>query len=138
MNGVTLRGRGKTNPHIFFAQGEALGAPGLRAVRCRACGRYTLGRVAACTHCFSREIDVVAAGQQAELVEYSIAHHSAGGFEAPYAIGQVRTSEGLVLFVPLTGETAGLQPGERLSFVVVDHRGGALGFAYARDRSNPE
>jgi uncharacterized OB-fold protein len=128
---MTLQ-RSKSNPHIFFAEGEVPGAPGLRAARCRACGRHTLGRVLACAHCLSRDLDVVAAGQKAELVEFSIAHHPAGGFEAPYAIGQVRTSEGLVLFAPLAGETSGLAPGEKLGFAVVEHDGGDLGFAYQR------
>lgn len=132
MNVMAPQQSTKTNAHIFFTEGEAADAPGLRSARCRACGRHTLGRVPACAHCFSRDIEVVAAGQEAELVEFSIARHPAGGFAAPYAIGQVRTSEGLVLFAPLVGETDGLAPGEKLGFVTVDHDAGAVGFAYAR------
>ncbi len=132
MTGLVSDQQTKTNPHIFFSAGEAPGAPGLRSAKCSACGRYTLGRVTACQHCFARDVNVVAAGQEAEIIEYSIARHPAGGFDAPYAIGQIRTSEGLVLFAPLIGETNGLAPGERLRFVVVDHRAGAQGFAYAR------
>ena len=86
----------------------------------------------ACSHCFSRDIEVTAAGQEAVLIEHSIAHHPAGGFEAPYAIGQVRTSEGMVLFSPLVGKTEGLAPGEKLGFVVVERDDGSVGFAYER------
>jgi uncharacterized OB-fold protein len=120
----------KTNTHVFFAAGEAIGAPGLSATRCHACGKFTLGKVRVCSHCLSREVDSVAAGQQATLTEYSIAHVPAGGFAAPYAIGQVKTSEGLTLFAPLSGNVDGLKPGASLRFVTVPRDGGVVGFAY--------
>lgn len=130
MNAYVSSQRTKTNPHIFFLEGEAPGAPGLRSAHCRACGKSTMGRVPACSHCFSRDIEVVAAGQEAVLVEHSVAHHPAGGFEAPYAIGQIRTSEGLILFAPLMGETEGLAPGDKLFFIAVERGNGSVGFAY--------
>lgn len=132
MNAVTTGGQSKTNPHLFFADGEAANAPGLRGARCRSCGKHTLGRVPACSHCFSVEVEELAIGQTAELIEFSIAHVPAGGFEAPYAIGQIRTSENLVLFAPLVGETEGLARGEALAFTLVKHQSGAVGFGYAR------
>lgn len=122
----------KTNPHVFFAAGEVDGAPGLSASHCRICGKFTLGRVPVCSHCFSRDVESVAAGRRATLVEHSVAHHPAGGFAAPYAIGLIRTEEGLTLFAPLEGSLEGLAPGNRLRFVTVPRDGGATGFAYAR------
>ena len=128
----------KTNSHLFFLQGEAPGAPGLRCAHCNKCGASTLGRVPVCSICFSPDIEVTAAGQKGELIEFSIARHPAGGFEAPYAIGQIRTQEGMVLFAPLIGDADSLSNGNRLHFVLVDHAG-ATGFGYARsDNGEPE
>jgi len=132
MNSVTTGGQSKTNPHLFFAEGEAANAPGLRGARCHACGKYTLGRVHVCSHCFSSDVEEAALGQKAELIEFSIAHVPAGGFDAPYAIGQIRTAENLVLFAPLVGSTEGLIRGEPLGFTLVRHDSGDIGFGYAR------
>ena len=93
-----------------------------------------LGKVRVCSHCLSRSVDSVAAGQHATLMEYSIAHVPAGGFAAPYAIGQVKTSEGMTLFAPLDGDVEGLKPGAPLRFVTVPRDGGAVGFAYTAGR----
>lgn len=123
----------KTNPHVFLLQSEAEGAPGLRAGRCEDCGGFTPGRVAVCAHCLSRNVTEVAAGQSAHLIDFSIAHVPAGGFDAPYAIGQIRTSEEMTLFVPLAGELDGLTPGTRLTFTTIDHGDGQVGFAYRPD-----
>jgi len=121
----------KTNPHVFLLEGEAPDAPGLRAVRCADCGRYTLGRALACGLCFSRNVEERAAGRHAELVEFAIAHHPAGGFEAPYAIGMIRTEEGLTLFSPLVGREDQLATGKKLRFVTIERENGRVGFAYA-------
>lgn len=132
MKPVTTGNQSKTNPHLFFVDGEAAHAPGLRGARCRACGKHTLGRVHVCSHCFSSDVDVEAFGQKAELIEFSIAHVPAGGFDAPYVIGQIRTAENTVLFAPLVGRTEGLSRGEPLSFTLVHHDSGGVGFGYAR------
>ena len=121
----------KTNPFLFAIDGEEAGAPGLKATRCRDCRRTTLGRVMICSHCFSRAVQPTIAGQAATLVEHSIAHHPAGGFEAPYAIGLVRTEEGLTLFAPISGAIEGLRPGSRLGFITVPQADRMVGFAYA-------
>lgn len=120
----------KTNDHLFLLEGEAPGAPGLASSCCKKCERYTLGRVYICPHCFARELEFVASGQQAKLVESSIARHAAGGFEPPYAIGLIRTTEGLTIFSPLVGDTSRLAPGSDLRFVTLDRPGGQVGFAY--------
>lgn len=131
MNALTTSEPSKTNPHLFFVDGEMADGPGLRGGHCRSCGRHTLGRVHVCSHCFSTDVAERSVGQSAELIEFSIAHVPAGGFDAPYAIGQIRTAEGLVLFAPLVGETDGLAPGQRLNFTLVRHPSGAVGFGYA-------
>jgi uncharacterized OB-fold protein len=131
LNAVASDRRIKTNPHIFVLEGEAPGAPGLRGTFCRACNRVTLGRAPICSHCFSREVEMRAAGKHAVLVEFSIAHHPAGGFAAPYAIGMIRTAEGLTLFSPLVGDTDSLRPGTTLKFVTIERDAGQIGFAYA-------
>lgn len=120
----------KTNPHVFVLKDELPNGPGLRAARCRSCNHHTQGRVAICARCFSADIEFVAAGQSAELIEYSIARVSAGGFDAPYAIGQIRTDEGMILFAPLVGDPQTFRPGRKLCFVQVDHPTGVSGFAY--------
>lgn len=124
----------KTNPHVFLLEEEAPNGPGLRAARCRACGHYTQGRVVICARCFSQDIENVAAGQSAELIEFSIARVSAGGFDAPYAIGQIRTDEGMILFAPLVGDPQTFGPGKRLRFVQVEHPTGMAGFAYEMNK----
>jgi uncharacterized OB-fold protein len=125
----------KTNPFLFAIEGEEPGAPGLKATRCKDCGRVTLGRVMICQHCFSRAVEPVIAGRAATLVEHSIARHPAGGFEAPYVIGLLRTTEDVTLFAPVIGETEGLAPGEEFEFVTVPHAGGDVGFAYKARRN---
>lgn len=127
MDGMTPN---KTNPHVFVLKNELPNGPGLRAAHCRACGRHTQGRVMICAHCFSPDIEPVAAGQSATLIEFSIARVSAGGFDAPYAIGQIRTDEGMILFAPLIGDPQSFGPGKQLRFVQVDHPAGVSGFAY--------
>ena len=64
-----------------------------------------------------------------------IARHPAGGFEAPYVIGLLRTTEDVTLFAPIVGETEGLAPGEEFEFVTVPHAGGDVGFAYKARRN---
>ncbi|KPQ04307.1 MAG: putative nucleic-acid-binding protein containing a Zn-ribbon [Rhodobacteraceae bacterium HLUCCA12] len=127
MDGMTEQ---KTNPHVFVLKDELPNGPGLRAARCRACGRHTQGRVLVCAHCFSDDLEALAAGHSAELIEHSIARVPAGGFDAPYAIGQIRTDEGMILFAPLLGDPQAFGPGKRLRFVQVDHPTGISGFAY--------
>jgi uncharacterized OB-fold protein len=124
----------RVTPDILVVSDEVPGGPGLRATRCRACGRWTLGRALACSHCFSRDVEPAAAGGNAELVEFSIARHPAGGFAAPYAIGLVRTQEGLTLFSPLKVDPDRIAVGDALHFTLVQHEDGRVGFAFADGR----
>jgi uncharacterized OB-fold protein len=126
----------KTNPHVFVLEGEATGAPGLRAVRCGNCSEFSLGRPLVCGYCLSRNLTPQAAGQTAELLEFAVSNHPAGGFEAPYAIGFVSTTERLTLFAPLVGEPEGFARGVRLRFVLLDRENGRVAFAYALDEAS--
>jgi uncharacterized OB-fold protein len=120
----------KSNQYVFLLEGEAPGAPGLSATKC-GCGKYTLGKVPVCSHCFSRKVEHVAAGQRGTLTEFAIVRHSAAGFEAPYAIGSVTTSEGLTLMTPMQGAVESLKAGMPVKFSTVAREGGVVGFAYA-------
>jgi hypothetical protein len=123
----------KTNRHVFVLEDEVPGAPGLRAVRCRACRCHTLGRALICSHCFSRDVAPEAAGQRAELVEFAVSNHPAGGFSAPYAIGLICTEEGFALFAPLVGDPASFAHETLLRFTLLDRDDGTVAFAYAAD-----
>ena len=125
----------KSNLHVFLLEGEGPGAPGLRAARCRSCDKFTLGRVLVCGYCLSRDLEPRAAGQTAELLEFAISDHPAGGFEAPYAIGMVQTSEKLTLFSPLVGEPNRLERGMPLRFILLDRDGDRVAFAYAAEEA---
>ncbi len=129
--------RTKTNRHVFLLAGEAPSAPGLRAVVCKACGQFTLGRVSVCGYCLSRDLQACAAGQKAQLLEFAISHHPAGGFEAPYAIGMVQTHEKLTLFSPLVGDPSRWVRGMALRFILLDREGGRVAFAYTVDEATP-
>jgi uncharacterized OB-fold protein len=121
----------KTNVHVFLLEGEGTGAPGLRAVQCSSCGQFTLGRALVCGQCLSRDLQPRAAGQKAELLEFAISEHPAGGFDAPYAIGMVQTSEKLTLFSPLVGDPSQFERGVSLRFVLLERAGDRVAFAYA-------
>lgn len=125
----------KTNPHVFALDGEIQGPAGLRAVRCGSCGKHTQGRVAVCAHCFSQDVTPVSAGRSGVLIEFSIARVAAGGFEAPYAIGQIRTDDEMTLFAPLIGDPEGFIPGTRVRFALVEHPTGKIGFGYVPEGS---
>lgn len=119
-----------TNPHLFSADLEA-GGPALRGTRCRACGRYTLMSVSVCPLCLSREVEHVAIGRRATLRRWSVVHHGADGFPAPYIIAEVETDEGPVAFAPLLADPQRLAKGARLAFQLRPVAGGErVGFAY--------
>jgi len=121
----------KTNPSLFFVDGEAPGAPGLKGSRCRACGRIVLLQLAACPQCGGRELDTVCIGQQATLEHSAEVFHSADGFEAPYFIGQVETEQGPRTFAPIAAEPGTrLEVGTPLRFTLLKRPDGRVGFAY--------
>lgn len=121
----------KTNPHLFYAGGEAAGAPGLKGTRCRKCGASALLDVPVCPDCLSRDVAAVCIGSKATLTRFSTVFHSADSFEAPYVIGQIHTDEGPSTFAPILADPAQLRQGMKLKFSLIERGTPArLGFAY--------
>jgi len=122
----------KTNPTLFFVDGEADGAPGLKGSRCHQCGQTVLLQVAACPRCGNRQLELVCIGQRATLGESAEVFHSVDGFEAPYFIGQVHTEQGPRTFAPIVAPPgSALHPGMALRFQLLERGDGRVGFAYA-------
>jgi uncharacterized OB-fold protein len=121
----------KANPHLVFVEGEAPGAPGLKASRCAKCGTIVLLEMPVCPGCGARCMDTICAGMRGELRTASQVFHSADGFEAPYFIGEISTREGPRLFAPIIAPAdARLVHGMQLEFVLVERKDGMLAFAY--------
>lgn len=124
----------KTNPNLFYLEGEAEGAPGLKGTRCRGCGAAALLDVPVCPVCLSRDVAPVCIGAGATLTRFSTVHHSADSFEAPYVIGQIRTAEGPTTFAPIVGaDPSKLHGGMKLRFSLIERGEGRVGFAYVAD-----
>jgi uncharacterized OB-fold protein len=122
----------KTNPSLFFLEGEAPGAPGLKGSRCLGCGQTVMLRIAACPNCGQRELETVCIGQHATLGESAEVFHSADGFEAPYFIGMIRTEQGPRTFAPIAAPPGtALRVGMPLRFQLLERADGRVGFAYA-------
>jgi uncharacterized OB-fold protein len=126
-----------SNPHLFSIGPEA-GGPGLKGTRCRACGRYTLMAVFVCPLCLSRNVEAVPIGRRAILRRWSVVHHGADGFPAPYIIGEVETEEGPIAFAPIVADPQRLTNGAPLQFRLrtpgADDR---VGFAYGLAKETP-
>jgi uncharacterized OB-fold protein len=122
----------KTNPHLFYAGGEAQGAPGLKGTRCRKCGASALLDVPVCPDCLSRDVAPVCIGGKATLTRFSTVFHSADSFDAPYVIGQIHTDEGPSTFAPiLAPDPSKLRQGMKLKFSLIERGTPArMGFAY--------
>lgn len=125
----------KTNPNLFYVDGEAQGAPGLKGTLCADCGAFALLTVPVCPSCLSRKVSAACIGAKATLTRFSTVHHSADSFEAPYVIGQIRTAEGPMTFAPIVDATAAaLKEGMALRFRLLDRGAGRVGFAYVIDK----
>ncbi|NML45727.1 hypothetical protein HHL11_18405 [Ramlibacter sp. G-1-2-2] len=122
----------KTNPSLFFLEGEAPGAPGLKGSRCPACGQTVLLQIAACPRCGGRALETVCIGQRATLGESAEVFHSVDGFDAPYFIGAIATEQGPHTFAPIAAKPGTeLRAGMPLRFRLLERADGRIGFAYA-------
>ena len=121
----------KTNPSLFFVDGEAAGAPGLKGSCCGDCGHVVLLELLACPKCGSRKLTTVAIGQHAELEHSAEVFHSVDGFDEPYFIGQVKTAEGPRTFAPIAvAPGTALRVGMALRFTLLPRADGRVGFTY--------
>jgi len=126
-----------TNPHLFSID-TFPGGPALNGTRCRDCGAYTLMHVPVCPQCLSREVDNVPLGRRARLRYWSVVHHPADGFPAPYVIGEVQTEEGPIAFAPIVADPARLAAGVELAFRLRPTADGTqTGFAYMLPGEGP-
>ena len=122
----------KTNPTLFFLEGEVPGAPGLKGSRCGGCGQTVLLQLAACPRCGKRDLETVCIGQRATLGESAEVFHSADGFDAPYFIGMIETEQGPRTFAPIAAAPGTqLHVGMSLCFRLLQRLDGRVGFAYA-------
>lgn len=128
----------KTNPNLFYLEGEAPRAPGLKGTRCRSCGAAALLSVPVCPVCVSRDVAPECIGRRATLTRFSTVHHSADSFDAPYVIGQICTEEGPSTFAPILAEHPdALRQGMTLRFSLIERGAPArMGFAYVPDATN--
>ena len=122
----------KTNPNLFYFEGEAPNAPGLKGTRCGQCGKATLLSVPICPVCMSRQVTPECIGRNATLTRFSTVNHSADSFEAPYVIAQIQTDEGPSTFAPILAEDpSSLRQGMKLRFSLLERGApGRMGFAY--------
>lgn len=127
----------KTNPSLFFLEGEAPGAPGLKGSHCSGCGQTVLLQVAACPRCGKRDLEIVCIGQRATLGESAEVFHSVDGFEAPYFIGTIATEQGPHTFAPIAAKPGTqLRVGMPLRFQLLERADGRVGFAYAPEEKS--
>jgi len=127
----------KTNPSLFFVDGEVAGGAGLKGSLCGACGHTVLLDMAACPKCASRDLKLVSIGQRAHLGHSAEVFHSADGFEAPYFIGQIETTEGPRTFAPIAAAPGTPLPvGLPLRFTLIERPDGRTGFAYTPEKDS--
>src|SRR4051812_19454632 len=76
----------------FFA-GAARGELVLQ--RCRSCGAFMWPVRPRCVECFSGELEWAAASGRAELYSFVVVHQRYPGFDEPYVVATVESSEGV-------------------------------------------
>lgn len=113
--------------------GEVLG---LRASRCRACGKTEFPYSPRCPNCASAdEPSEVMLNSTGQVFEYTTVHSPAPGFQAPYVVGYVDLPEGVRLYGQiLNPEGRELREGDLVNLVLheVPFRGERrLGYAFA-------
>jgi uncharacterized OB-fold protein len=123
----------KTNPSLFYSEGEMPEGPGLKGMRCGACGHVVQPSGVLCPMCDARDLHPISIGRDATLIQHSVVHHDADMFKAPYIIGLVRLEEGPTPFVPiLNNGSEPLQNGTAMYFRLVPMPDGErIGFTYA-------
>ena len=122
----------KSNPNLFYVDGEVPGGAGLKGTHCADCGRKSLLAVPVCHYCGGRRVEAVCIGRRARLVRFSVVEHPADGFAAPYVIGEIATDEGPTTYAPiLRNDGEELHEGQRVRFTLLHRENEPVRFAFA-------
>lgn len=76
--------------------------------RCRSCGVFMWPVRPRCVGCFSGEVEWAPASGRADLYSFAVVHQRYPGFEEPYVVATVETTEG----VRFNTTVIGTDPGE--------------------------
>jgi hypothetical protein len=76
-----------------FFEGAARGE--LMLQRCGSCGAFMWPVKTRCVECFSGEVEWARASGRGELYSWAVVHQRYPGFEEPYVLATVETSEGV-------------------------------------------
>ncbi len=87
-----------------FFEGAARGE--LMLQRCGSCGAFMWPVKPRCVECFSGEIEWVAASGRGELYSFVVVHQRYPGFEEPYVLATVETTEGVRFETSIVGAEA--------------------------------
>jgi uncharacterized OB-fold protein len=130
----------KRNPHLFLLPEEAGEDGALKGTACLDCGTVTLLTIYVCPKCLGRRLESRPIGRTATLLNKSVVHHPADGFEAPYLVARIRLPEGPSTFAPLmSAKPEELAVGDELSFRIVGPDSeGDVGFAYVPVKERAE
>lgn len=96
-------------PGLFEVPADAGGAPSLLGTRCQECGKHFFPRRARCGVCFSRRVTDVRLARRGQLQSATAVRMAPTEYrgEVPYALGQVRLPEGVLVLAQLTGKDPG-------------------------------
>jgi len=87
-----------------FFEGAALGE--LMLQRCRACGAFMWPVKTRCVECFSGDVEWAPSSGRAELYSWAVVHQKYPGFEEPYVLATVETSDGVRFNTSIVGADA--------------------------------
>jgi len=84
-----------------FFEGAARGE--LMLQRCRACGAFMWPVKTRCVECFSGDVEWAPSSGRAELYSWAVVHQKYPGFEEPYVLATVETSDGVRFNTSIVG-----------------------------------
>lgn len=96
-------------PGLFEVTDDPAGAPCLLGTRCEECGKHFFPRRARCATCFSRRVIGVRLSRTGRVESATAVRMAPTEYlgEVPYALGQVRLPEGVLVLAQLTGKDPG-------------------------------
>jgi len=84
-----------------FFEGAARGE--LMLQRCVACGAFMWPVKTRCVECFSGDVEWAPSSGRAELYSWAVVHQKYPGFEEPYVLATVETSDGVRFNTSIVG-----------------------------------